>query len=63
MYKGINLKTASQFDLSKKMGLPPILISFDNNISEEEQRILELFAFAENYNLPDMLNILETIYS
>lgn len=62
MFRDIDLKTASQYDLAKVLGLTPVLVSFEENVSEEQQRIYELFAFAENYNLSELLNKLEIIY-
>jgi|GEM_PF-3217794 hypothetical protein len=62
MYKGVNLKLATQRDLSKVLNLPIVLVSFEKNLSEEQERIAGLFAFAENYNLHDLLSLLESIY-
>lgn len=62
MFENINLKTATQYDLAEALGLSPVLVSFEKEISEDEQRISELFAFAENHNLTELLNMLEVIY-
>lgn len=62
MFKNVDLKTATQYDLAEVLGLSPVLVSFEKEMSEEEQRISELFAFAENYNLSELLSTLETIY-
>lgn len=62
MFRDIDLKTASQYDLAKALGLSPVLVSFEENISEEQQLISELFAFAENYELSELLDKLELIY-
>lgn len=58
-YKGIDLRAASQYDLSEKLQLSPVLISFENEVSKDEERVAGLFAFAENHNLNDLLTLLE----
>lgn len=63
MYKGIELKSATQNDLSEVLGLPIVLVSPESEISEEEERIMGLFAFAEHHNLADLLSLLDTIFS
>lgn len=62
-YKGVDLRTASQNDLSEVLQLSPVLVSFENEISEDEKRVLGLFAFAENHNLEDLLSLLERLFS
>lgn len=62
-YKGVDLRIASQYDLSEKLQLAPVLISFENEVSEDEERIAGLFAFAENHNLEDLLSLLIIIFS
>lgn len=61
-YKGVDLRTASQYDLSEKLQLSPVLISFENEVSEDEERVSGLYAFAENHNLDDLLTLLETLF-
>lgn len=61
-YKGVDLRTASQNDLSEVLQLSPVLVSFENEISEDEKRVLGLFAFAENHNLEDLLSLLERLF-
>lgn len=61
-YKGVDLRIASQDDLSDILQLPSVLVSFENEISEEEERICGLFAFAENHNLNDLLSLLGSIF-
>ena len=41
MYKGVNLKLATQRDLSKVLNLPIVLVSFEKNLSEEQERVLQ----------------------
>lgn len=62
LFSTIDLCVAYQEDLSKYLDLPCVLISFDNNINEDEQRISGLFIFAENYKLDDLLEKLNTTY-
>ena len=52
-YKGVDLGTASQYDLSEKLQLSPVLISFENEVSKDEEHVFGLYAFAENDNLAD----------
>lgn len=61
-FNTIDLRVAYQQDLSKTLELPCVLISFDNNINADKQRILELFAFAENHQINDLLEKLNTTY-
>lgn len=61
-YKGIDLTAATQADLAKTLKMSPVLISPENEISPEEQRILELFAFAESHQINELLNELQAIY-
>ncbi|WP_163401512.1 hypothetical protein [Flavobacterium fluviatile] len=61
-YKGIDLTVATQADLAKSLKISPVLISPENEISEEEQRIFELFAFAESHQLDELTNELKAIY-
>jgi hypothetical protein len=62
LYKGVDLRTASQYDLSEKLHLSPVLISFENEVSKDEERVFGLYAFAENHNLDDLLTLLETLF-
>ncbi len=61
-YKGCNLKKITQAELAKHLSLYPILVSTEPTLSYEDVRIAELFAFAENYDLFDLLEQLKTIY-
>ena len=62
LYKGVDLRTASQYDLSEKLHLSPVLISFENEVSKDEERVFGLYAFAENHHLDDLLTLLETLF-
>ena len=60
-YKNIDLRIATQNDIALMLNLPCVFISIDPE-TETEERILELFCFAEGHNLNDLLNQLESIY-
>lgn len=62
LYKEVDLRTASQYDLSEKLQLNPVIVSFENEVSEDEERVSGLYAFAENHNLNDLLALLETLF-
>ena len=60
-YKNLDLRIATQNDLALKLKLPCVLVSIAPE-TEIDERILELFCFAEGHNLDDLLNQLESIY-
>ncbi|MDH1602242.1 hypothetical protein [Empedobacter sp. GD03739] len=60
-YKGLDLRTASQNDFCKLLKLTPVLVSVDL-IKEVDIRVIELFAFAENYELKELFDKLNKLY-
>lgn len=62
LYQGLDLTKITQYDLAEKLKLASVLVSVDSQVSDEQLRIAELFAFAENHKLKDLLNILEILY-
>ena len=61
-YQNLDLRKASQNDLALLLGLPIVIISIDPD-TEIEERILELFCFAEGHNLNDLLAQLKILYT
>ena len=61
-YQNLDLRKASQNDLASLLGLPIVIISIDPD-TEIEERILELFCFAEGHNLNDLLAQLKILYT
>lgn len=62
VYKNIDLRVATQQDLSVVLEMPISLVSFKPEISEEDERIGGLFSFAEINELEDLLEQLRAIY-
>ena len=61
-YQNLDLRKAAQNDLALLLGLPIVIISIDPD-TEIEERILELFCFAEGHNLNDLLAQLKILYT
>lgn len=61
-YQNLDLREATQNDLALLLGLPIVIISIDP-ATEIEERILELFCFAEGNNLNDLLLQLKALYT
>ncbi|MBN9312903.1 MAG: hypothetical protein BGO40_02890 [Chryseobacterium sp. 39-10] len=61
-YKNIDLRVATQQDLSVILEMPISLVSFTPDISEDDERIGALFSFADLNELEDLLEQLRAIY-
>ncbi len=63
-YKGVDLETATIYDVAKLfIDKPPILISSEKVLTDEQNRILSLITYAENYNISDLAKQLKTLFS
>ena len=60
-YKGLDLRKASQNDFCQLLKLTPVLVSIDP-MKEIDVRVIELFAFAENYELKELFDKLNKLY-
>lgn len=62
-FKGVNLRTATVYDLAAVLDdCPAFLVSPDHELTDDQERILSLHAYAEEYNLEDLIKILEDLY-
>lgn len=62
-YKNLDLQTATVYDLADLFpDQPPVLISPEEDLTDEQERILSLYTYAENYNITDLLQKLETLF-
>lgn len=60
-YHNLDLRTITQNDLAMKLKLNPVMVSVDPS-SKTDERVLELFCFAELHHLDDLLLKLNSIY-
>ncbi|AZB07451.1 hypothetical protein EG344_00650 [Chryseobacterium sp. G0162] len=62
-FKGVDLRTATVYDVAAVLDdHPAFLVSPDHELSDEQERILSLYSYAEEYNLTDLIKQLEEIY-
>lgn len=63
-FKGLDLSTVTQYDLKKLYpDFDTLLISvIDGNYTDDKLRVMELLAFAENYEILDLENKLQELY-
>ena len=60
-YKDLDLRKATQNDFCKLLKLTPVLVSVDPT-KDIDTRVIELFAFAENYELKELFDKLNKLY-
>lgn len=62
-FKGVDLRTATVYDVAAVLDdCPAFLVSPDHELSDEQERILSLYSYAEEYDLQDLIKQLEEIY-
>lgn len=62
-FKGVDLRTATVYDVAAVLDdCPAFLVSPDHDLSDEQERILSLYSYAEEYELEDLIKQLENIY-
>lgn len=62
-YKGLDLRKVTMYDIAELFkDKPAIMISSENELTDEQERILELFTYAENYELDELKNKLQDLY-
>lgn len=63
IFKGIDLRTATVYDLAAVLDdCPAFLVSPDHELSDEQERILSLYSYAEEYDLQDLIKKLKDLY-
>ena len=63
IYKNIDLRTATIYDLAEVLkDFPPIFVSPEKDLSDEQERILSLITYSEEYQLNDLKQKLEDLY-
>ncbi|ROH98398.1 hypothetical protein EGI16_21420 [Chryseobacterium sp. G0240] len=63
IFKGVDLRTATVYDIADVLkDYPAIFVSPDRELSDEQERILSLYTFAEEYALTDLKEKLEDLY-
>ncbi len=63
-YKGLDLRKVTMYDIADLYeDKPAIMISPESELTEEQERILELYTYAQNYELTELLNQLQDLYS
>ena len=62
-YKGVDLQKATMYDIATLFpDYAPILIDPEGDITPEQERILELYTYAENYEIEDLKKQLEELF-
>ena len=66
-YKGVDLSSATAFDIAKiHPNFVPLVISPNEEMNEEKLRILSIWVYADNYKISELKEILKkefkTIY-
>lgn len=62
-YKGLDLRKVTMYDIAELYeDKPAIMISHENEISDEEERILGLYSYADNYDLTELKKKIEELY-
>lgn len=63
-YKGLDLRKVHIDDLSEIFpDKPTVIIDPEKELSDEELRILELYTYAETYNLYDLQQRIEILFA
>lgn len=63
IFKGVDLRTATVYDLAEVLkDYPPILVSPEKDLSDEQERIFTLITYSEEYQLTDLKEKLEDLY-
>lgn len=62
-YKGLDLTKCTIFDLAEVLtDCPAIFVSHDVELTDEEERIFNLYAYASEYELDDLKKKLKDLY-
>lgn len=62
-YKNLDLRTATVYDVAELFpDKQPILISSEDELTEEQERILGLYTYAEDYNITDLKEKIEELF-
>lgn len=62
-FKGLDLRKVTMFDIAELYEDKPVLmISHEGELTDEQERILELYSYAENYELTELKKKIEDLY-
>lgn len=63
-YKDLDLRKVTMYDIAELFtDKPAVLISPDDDMTEEQERILALYTYAENYELTELKDKIQELYS
>ena len=63
-YKDLDLRKVTMYDIAELFtDKPAVLISPDDDMTEEHERILALYTYAENYELTELKDKIQKLYS
>lgn len=63
-YKDLDLRKVTMYDIAELFtDKPAVLISPDDDLTEEQERILALYTYAENYELTELKDKIQALYN
>ena len=62
-FQNLDLRKVTMYDIAELYeDQPAIMISPENEITEEQERILALYTYAENYEITELKQKIEDLY-
>ncbi len=62
-YKNLDLRKVTVYDIAELFpDKPVIFVSSENDLSDEQERILYLYTFADYYKIEDLKSKLESLF-